>query len=57
MLNHYVVCSVVGQLYFKNQQIKKLREKEIGFVVTRGKGWEEGDLDEGGQRYKLPGIR
>ena len=25
-------------------------EKEIRFVVTRGRGWEEGELDEGGQK-------
>ena len=28
----------------------KLIEKEIRLVVTRGGGWEEGDLEESGQK-------
>ena len=47
--------SVVGQLYFRS----KLIEKEIRFVVTRGRGrggWAVGRRNwmEGVKRYKLP---
>ena len=38
---------VVGQLYFKNKQASKLKEKEIRFVVTRGRGRHWWELDEG----------
>ena len=33
-------------------KINKLIEKEITFVVTRGKGQGEGELDEGSQRVQ-----
>ena len=33
----------IGQLYFKN----KLIEKEIRFVVIRGREWEKEKLEEG----------
>ena len=45
--------SVVGQLYFKNKQANKLTEKEIRFVVTKGMGWWEGDLEKGGQKVQV----
>ena len=38
--------SVVDQLYFKNKPRKDTR-----LVVTRDGQWEEGELDEGSQRY------
>ena len=34
----------------------KLVGQEMRFVVTRGRRWEEAELDEGCQRYKLPVI-
>ena len=34
-----------------------LVEKEIRFGVTRGMGWEQGVLDTGSQKHKLPVIR
>lgn len=40
-LNHYVVYqenNIVGQLYFKYNQINKTHRKKIIFVVTRGGG-------------------
>ena len=40
--------SVIDQLYFRN----KLIEKEIRFVITRGQGWGEGELDEGSQEVQ-----
>ena len=44
--------SVVGQLYFKNKCIEKIR-----FVVTRDQGLGEGELDETVKKYKLPVVR
>lgn len=35
----------------------KLVEKEMRFVVTRGRRWEEAEVDEGRQRYKLPVVK
>ena len=43
--------SVVGQLYF-NDQTNSYKEKEIRFVITRGRKWEERELDKGGQKVK-----
>ena len=37
---------MVDQLYFKNKP-----RKDIRLVVTRDGQWEEGELDEGSQRY------
>ena len=45
--------SVVGQLYFKDKHTNKLIEKEIRFVVTRGRGWREGNWIKAGKGYKL----
>ena len=36
----------------KQNEIRKLTEKEIRSVVTRGRVWEEGQLEEGGQRVQ-----
>ena len=36
----------VGQLYFKIKQTNQLVDKEIRPVVTRGKEWEMGEMDE-----------
>ena len=36
------------------QETKKLIEKEIRFVVTRGKGLGEWKVDKVVKRYKLP---
>ena len=46
--------SVVGQLYFKDKHTNKLIEKEIRFVVTRGRGWGKGYWMKVVKRYKLP---
>ena len=45
--------SVAGQLYFKN----KLIEKEVRFVVTRGGGWGEEELEEGGQKVQTSSYK
>ena len=34
------------------KQTNKLIEEEIRFVVTRGGGWVEGELNEGGQKVQ-----
>ena len=44
--------SVVGQLYVKNKQTNKLIEEEIRFVVARGGGWVEVELDKGSQKVQ-----
>ena len=49
--------SVVGQLYFKNTPASNVIEKEIQFVVTRGGGWEEAELDEGNQKVQTSSYR
>ena len=36
----------------KYKKKKKLVEKEIKHVVTRGRGWGEGKLEEGGQNIQ-----
>ena len=43
--------STGGQIHFKN----KLTEREMRSVVTRRN--QEGELEEGGQRYKLAVVR
>ena len=45
--------SVVGQLYLKN----KLIEKEIKLVATRGRGWRDGELNEGGQKVQTSSYK
>lgn len=35
----------------------KLIKKDIGFVATRGRGWEEGNWMKAVKRYKLLVIR
>lgn len=35
----------------KNKQTE-LIEHEIRYAVTRGRGWEEGELEEGGQKVQ-----
>ena len=40
--------SVIGQLFFKN----KLTEKEVRFVVARGRDWRKGILNEGSQKVQ-----
>ena len=51
--------SVVAQLYFKNKKkhTNKLMDKEIRFVVTRGRGWGRGNWMKAVKMYKLPVIR
>ena len=44
---------VVGQLYFKNKQTHRKREQIWGYTGRRGRG----ELEEGGQKYKLPVVR
>ena len=54
------VTNIVWQVNYTsktNRQTNQPMEKEIRFVVTRSGRLEEGELDEGGQRYKLPVIR
>ena len=41
--------SVIGQLFFKN----KLTEKEVRFVVARGRDWRKGILNEGSQKVQI----
>ena len=57
ILNHYACNrnqhSVVGQLYFKN----KLIEKDIRFVITRGRSGGRGNWMKAVKMYKLPIIR
>ena len=46
---------IIGQLYLKKPpkaQPHKLTEKKIRFVVIRSRGWEEGELDKGGQKVQ-----
>ena len=49
--------SVVGQLYFKNKQTKELIEKDVKFVVTRGRGQGEGKLDEGSKEVQISSYK
>ena len=35
-----------------NKQTSKLIEKDIGYVVARGRGWREGELDEDSQKVQ-----
>lgn len=55
MLCDKILHSVEGKCYFK--KTNKLVDKEMRFVVTRGGRWEEAEVDEGRQRYKLPVVR
>ena len=34
-----------------------MMEKEIIFGVTRGRGWGEGELDEGGQKVQTSSYK
>ena len=48
------LCSAPGtnimlSIILQNQ-INKLIEKEISFLVTRGRGWGDGEFDESSQK-------
>ena len=49
--------NVIGQLYFQKSCNQPTKLREIRFVVTRGWMWEDRELDEGSQMYKLPEIK
>ena len=48
MLNYPISLLVLSSIIFKYKN--KLIGKKIRFVVTRGRGWGEGKLDEVGQK-------
>lgn len=37
--------------------MNKFIEKEIRLVLTRGKGWWDGELDEGGQKVQISSYK
>ena len=40
-----------------NKQTYTLIEKEIRFVFTSGRGWVEGEMDEGSQKIQTSGYK
>lgn len=52
----WLICTI----FQKNKTKHSLVEKETRYVVTQGRGWEEGKLEGSSQkvqRYKLPVLR
>ena len=49
------VSSVIGKLYFKNNQTHR-RRNQVCYHQIRGQ-WELGELDQGSQNYKILTIR
>lgn len=58
--DHYVVYQELTQRcrsIILQKQANNLREEEIRFVVTRGRGWGERRLDEGGQKVQTSSCK
>ena len=58
--NHYVVDQELTQRcssIILQKQTNKLIGKEITFVVIRGKGWGQRELDEGGQKVYISSFK
>ena len=41
----------------ESEKKKMLRQKELRFAVTRGRGWGKWELDEGGQNVQTPSCK
>ena len=50
---YYMISLEQGILKTKHNKMKNQKGKEIRLVVPCGNGWEKGQLEEGGQRYKF----